>query len=458
MNRARVAVCDDELLIRLWLEEHLSEAGFDVGSYERGGDLLDGLAAHPTDLVLLDLRLPDGSGLDFLSRIKTLDASVPVIMITAHGEVETAVKAVRAGAHHFLEKPVEIAELLLLIDHALENRRLVTEVDRYREGTQWQFADVTLVGRSLATRRVAEVITRLALRGSPANVLIRGESGTGKDVVARAIHARGPRRSSPFIAVNCTALPESLVESELFGHERGAFTDAREAKRGLFELAHGGTLFLDEVGDMPRTGQAKLLQVMETHTLRRVGGIRDIPVDVHVIAATHRDLEAAVADGSFREDLFYRLNVVPILVPPLRERRDDVAPLAHHFLDLLVKELRIPARHLTPDALRALEGHDWPGNARQLRNVLERILLLQDNDVIDLGSLPAEIRGGADGAPPPSGAFLLPADGVDLEAVEQDLIQQALERCGGNKSQAARLLGLTRDTLRYRVEKYGMEG
>jgi len=458
MSRARIAVCDDELLIRMWLAEHLAESGFEVHVFERGEELLAGLRQEPADLVLLDLRLPDGSGIDLLPRILEADRTLPVIMITAHGEVETAVRAVRAGAHHFLEKPVELSELLLLIDQALENRRLMSEVERYREGNRWQFSDVTLVGRSRAMRHVAELITRLALRGSPANVLVRGESGTGKDVVARAIHARGPRRDRPFIAVNCTALPETLVESELFGHQAGAFTDAREEKRGLFELAHGGTIFLDEVGDMPRSGQAKLLHVMETHSVRRVGGTRAVPVDVHVVAATNRDLEAAVEAGDFRHDLFYRLNVVPIHVPPLRERREDIAPLAHHFLDSLVVEMRIPVRRIAPDALSALEAHDWPGNARQLRNVLERILLLQDDEVIDLGSLPPEIRGGArPGAPVPLSPFALPPEGVDLDELERDLIRQALERCGGNKSGAARLLGLTRDTLRYRVEKYGME-
>lgn len=457
MNSARIAICDDEMLIRLWLEEHLTEAGFEVRGYEDGGSLLEGLSSAPADLVLLDLRLPDGSGLDLLPRILATDAEIPVIMITAHGEVETAVKAVRAGAHHFLEKPVDLAELLLLIDQALESRRLQSEVDRYREGHRWQFSDVSLVGRSFVMGRIAEVITRLALRGSPANVLIRGESGTGKDVIARAIHARGPRREAPFIAVNCTALPDALVESELFGHQAGAFTDAKTEKRGLFELAHGGTLFLDEVGDMPAGAQAKLLQALERKVIRRVGGVRDIPVDVHVVAATNRDLEAMVSDGSFREDLFYRLNVVPILVPPLRERREDIAALTHHFLAVLCDELRVPARRVTPRALEALESYDWPGNARQLRNVLERIVLLRDDEIIDLPSLPAEFHGGVRGFSAPFGALPLPEDGVDLEALERDLIRQALSRTGGNKTRAARLLGLSRDTLRYRVEKYGLE-
>jgi DNA-binding NtrC family response regulator len=453
---ARIAVCDDEMLIRAWLKEHLHDEGYEVSAYETGGALLAGLEGTAHDLVLLDLRLPDGSGIDFLRQIRQTETDPPVIMITAHGEVETAVEAVRAGAHHFLEKPVELSELLLLIERALESQRLTREVERYRDGHRWEFSDVTLVGRSYALRKIADVVTRLALRGSPANVLIRG---AGKDVVARAIHARGPRRSGPFIAVNCTALPESLIESELFGHRAGAFTDAREDKRGLFELAEGGTIFLDEVGDMPAGAQAKLLQVLETRTVRRVGGVREISVDVQVISATNRDLEQAVVEGRFREDLFYRLNVVPIEVPPLRERPEDVAPLALHFLDSLSKELRIPPRHLTPEALTALETHDWPGNVRQLRNVLERILLLEDGETIEITSLPVEIsRPMAAGGPPnPTQGFVLPLEGVQLEELEKTLLRQALERTRGNKTHAARLLGISRDALRYRVDKHGLE-
>ncbi|MFV2007649.1 MAG: sigma-54-dependent transcriptional regulator [Longimicrobiales bacterium] len=454
--RARIAVCDDEMLIRLWLEEHLSDAGYSVSTFDKASDLLASLEDNPVDLALLDLRLPDGSGLDYLPRIKEIDAEIPVIMMTAYGDVETAVGAVRAGAHHFLEKPIELPELLLLIEKALETTRLMSEVDRYRDGTRWQFSDVTLIGRSFAMRRVAETITRLALRGSPATVLVQGETGTGKDLVARAIHARGPRQDKPFIAVNCTALPESLVESELFGHQAGAFTDAREEKRGLFEMAHGGTLLLDEVGDMPKAAQAKLLSVLETHVLRRVGGLRDIPIDVHVIAVTNRDLEASVGAGEFREDLFYRLSVVSIHVPPLRERREDIAPLALHFLASLCVEMGLPTRRLTPDALRSMEAYHWPGNARQLRNLLERILLLDDRDTVELASLPPEFRV-MSGVPGDSGhSFVLPPDGLQLEAVERDLIRQALERTGGNKTRSARLLGLSRDTLRYRVEKHGL--
>lgn len=453
MSRPRILVCDDELLIRMWLEEHLREANYLVDGEADGAGLLRAFEQRPADLVLLDLRLPDGSGLDVLRRIRALDSSVPVIMITAFGEVQTAVRAVREGAHHFLEKPIQLPQLLLLIEQALETTRLRREVERLREGSQFLFADVTLVGRSLAMRRIAELVTRLATRGSTRTVLLRGESGTGKDLVAKAIHARGPRGRGPFVSVNCTALPAALVESELFGHEAGAYTDARDSKKGLFELADGGTLYLDEVGDMPKSEQGKLLGVIEAQRFRRVGGVRDIEVDVQLIAATNRDLESAVAHGEFREDLFYRLNVVPIELPPLRERPEDVAPLAVHFVELLARELRTATPRLSREAMSTLENYDWPGNVRQLRNVLERILILQDVETIEIAHLPEEIRGAS--APPRR--FVLPPSGLSLDEVERELMCQALERADGNKTGAARLLGLTRDTFRYRLEKYGID-
>ncbi len=450
----RVYVCDDEFLIRMWLVQHLRDEGYETEGFENGTDLLEAFQRDAADLVLLDLKLPDGSGLDFLNKLKEWDRELPVIMITAYGEVETAVAAVRAGAHHFLEKPVDLPELLLLVEQALRAQRLLNELERYREGHRWQFSDVTLVGKSASIDRIAELITRIGAKGSSATVLISGESGTGKDVVARAIHAHGQRREKPFINVNCTALPDNLVESELFGHEAGAFTDAKDAKRGLLELADGGTVFLDEIGDMPRPAQAKLLEFLETRRFRRIGGLRDIAVDVHVVTATNRDLETAVAAGEFREDLFYRLNVIPIDVPPLRERPDDVAPLAMHFIDTLSDEMSVPRRKLSPDALRVLEAYQWPGNVRELRNLLERVLLLSDEETIVPDHLPSELRAIEVGV---DRSFLLPTDGVDLDRVERQLILQALERSGGNKSRAARLLGISRDTLRYRLDKYGLE-
>lgn len=454
MAKARVYVCDDELLIRMWLLEHLEDEGYEAAAFENGSALLQAFAGDPPDLVLLDLKLPDGSGLDFLAELKEREPSVPVLMITAFGEVETAVAAVRLGAQQFLEKPLDLQKLLLLIEQALEAQRIRGELDRYREGNRWQFSGITLVGRSPAMRMVAELITRIADKGNPATVLIRGESGTGKDVVARAIHAQGPRSEKPFMSVNCTVLPAHLVESELFGHEAGAFTDAKEAKRGLFELADGGTIFLDEIGDMPTSVQAKLLEFLETHRFRRVGGVRDIVVEVHVVSATNRNLEEAVRDKVFREDLYYRLNVIPIDLPPLRHRPEDIGPLATHFIDMLCDEMSMPRRSLSADAVSALKEYPWPGNVRELRNLVERLLLLYDDDPITVRHLPPEMQGDSSGE---AGGFVLPADGVDLEGVEKTLIVQALERSRGNKSQAARLLGISRDTLRYRLEKFDLE-
>jgi len=453
MTRSRIYVCDDELLIRLWLVEHLADEGYNVEGFESGEALLEANAQTPADLILLDLKLPDGSGLDFLLRVQKQDQEVPVIMITAFGEVETAVAAVRSGAYHFLEKPLNLSELLLLVEQALRARKILIELERHRDRNRWQFADVALVGRSAAIRQAAELISRIGDRGTPSTVLISGDSGTGKDVVARAIHAHGPRRQMPFVNVNCTALPEHLVESELFGHEAGAFTDAKESKTGLLELADGGTLFLDEIGDMARRGQAKLLQFLETHHVRRVGGIRDINVDVQVVTATNQNLESAVESGDFREDLFYRLNVIPIRLPPLRERPEDIAPLASHFIESLCSEMALPTRSLSVDTLQVLEAYSWPGNARELRNVIERLLLLHDDDVITAAHLPLEIRDGSTG----EHEFVLPPRGVALAQLERQLILQALQRCRGNKSMAARLLGISRDQLRYRLDKHGVQ-
>jgi DNA-binding NtrC family response regulator len=367
--------------------------------------------------------------------------------------VDTAIEATRLGASGYLTKPFDLREASLAIERALHEHRMRHEVVylRRKEGTGY----AEMVGGAPAMQRVFDTLRRLESVDAP-TVLIHGESGTGKDLVARAIHARGPRRERPFMAVDCSAIPENLIESELFGHERGAFTDARATKRGLFEMATAGVLFLDEVGELPMPMQAKLLRALESRKIRRLGGLADIPIDVCVIAATNRVLKEEVKAGRFREDLYFRLHVVPIEVPPLRERRDDIPLLVQAMVERLARSVGRTVKGVSGDAMAMLSAYRWPGNVRELRNVLERTLILLSDEVIRPEDLPPEVRfassghGGASASCP----FVLPEEGVDLDAVERGLLEQALSRTAGNQSAAARLLGISRYALRYRMEKY----
>lgn len=450
-----IAVVEDDELTRTWLSEHLITAGYAVKGAATGKAALDLVQEVGPALMLLDLRLPDANGLALIERFREIDRDLAIVIVTAYGEIETAVQAVKAGAFHFLQKPPDLDDLLITIEKGLEARRLRQRVAVLQEEHSWQFADVKLVGRSATLRELAQTVEKLA-RADSATVLLRGESGTGKDLVARAIHARSNRSDLPFLQINCTALPEHLVESELFGHERGAFTDAHERKKGLAELADGGTLFLDEIGDMPPAAQAKLLRFLEDSKFRRVGGTSDVKVDVRVIAATNRDLEKAIEDHTFRNDLYYRLNVVPVYIPPIREHPEDIAPLADYFVKRLARDLKREPPRLTIGALGVLEAYSWPGNVRELRNVLERALILEDTEEIRPEHLPAEIRTGS-AAPNAKGwPIQLPVEGIRVTDVEAALVRQALARTNGNVTQAARLLGLTRDTLRYRMQKYDL--
>ena len=450
-----IAVVEDDELTRTWLSEHLMTAGYAVKGAATGKAALDLVQEVGPALMLLDLRLPDANGLALIERFREIDRDLAIVIVTAYGEIETAVQAVKAGAFHFLQKPPDLDDLLITIEKGLEARRLRQRVAVLQEEHSWQFADVKLVGRSATLRELAQTVEKLA-RADSATVLLRGESGTGKDLVARAIHARSNRSDLPFLQINCTALPEHLVESELFGHERGAFTDARERKKGLAELADGGTLFLDEIGDMPTAAQAKLLRFLEDSKFRRVGGTSDVKVDVRVIAATNRDLEKAIEDHTFRNDLYYRLNVVPVYIPPIREHPEDIAPLADYFVKRLARDLKREPPRLTTGALGVLEAYSWPGNVRELRNVLERALILEDTEEIRPEHLPAEIRTGS-AAPNAKGwPIQLPVEGIRVTDVEAALVRQALARTNGNVTQAAGLLGLTRDTLRYRMQKYDL--
>jgi DNA-binding NtrC family response regulator len=453
---ARILIVEDEKLIRWSVKSRLEEEGHVVAEADSGKAAYAALAQEEFDLMLLDYRLPDTTGLEILERVRREMPEVSVIVITAFGTVDSAVQAMKLGAFDYLTKPVNLDELAAVVNRALETTRLRREVRRLRSEQREKHGSVEMIGSSPAMRRVLELIGKVC-QSQAATVLIEGESGTGKDLVAKAIHYGSPRADRTFVNITCSALTETLLESELFGHERGAFTDARSQKKGLLEVADGGTAFLDEIGEMGLAMQAKMLRFLEEKTFKRVGGTRDIHVDVRIVAATNRVLEEAVQAGRFRADLFYRLKVIPILLPPLRERREDIPLLVQHFLDHYNRELRKSTREVDPRALEALVAYDWPGNIRELRNVIERILILENKPRIELGDLPSGIVRRAQSAQPASPAAELPRVGaMTLEDLERTAIAEALERSGRNQVQAAKLLGISRDTLRYRMKKYGL--
>jgi DNA-binding NtrC family response regulator len=446
---ATVLVVDDEDLVRWSLGERLGPEGCEVvqaaGVAEARARCEEGV-----DLVLLDYRLPDGDGLDLLSELRRDDPDLPVVLMTAYSSVKGAVAAMRGGAFHYLAKPFDLDEVALVVQQALETTRLRREL-RHLRSRHGDSSIESLVGESEPMRALRNTLRKIA--ASPAStVLLTGESGTGKDLAARAIHHASERAPRPFMVVTCSAVPETLLESEFFGHERGAFTDARQQRKGLFELADGGTVYLDEIGEMTQALQAKLLRFLEEKAFKRVGGARDVKVDVRVVAATNRHLEQEVREGRFREDLFYRLNVLPVQMPPLRERRGDVPLLASHFLDSFNREFRKQVRGLEPRALARLEAHGWPGNVRELRNVLERAVLLSEGATLAEADLPPLARERAS----PAG-MRLPPEGVDLAALERGFVVEALERAGGSPTRAAVLLGMSRDQIRYRIEKFGLK-
>lgn len=452
MAVASVLIVDDEPLQRWAVREHLQAWGYEVSEADSAASALSAYRSVAPDLVLLDLRLGADSGLDVLRSLREIDPAAAVIMVTAHGGLEDAVDGFRMGLIDFFRKPLDFEALRVALRYRFDAMRLRQEVDHARRARSTE-----IVGTSPAIAAALKVMHKVAA-SEATTVLLQGESGTGKDLFSKALHDHSARHGGPFIAVNCAALPEALLESELFGHERGAFTDAKTAKKGVVELADGGTLYLDEIGELKPALQAKLLRVLETMNFRRVGGLRDITVDTRVVAASNRNLEQAVAAGAFRADLFYRLGVIQIHLPPLRERREDLPELIAHFTARLAAKLRRRPMTVSPAALAAFMKYDWPGNVRELRNALERSIILEDGDTITTEYLPPQLLSPAAGAAPATATFVLPAGGVSLERMEESLVRQAIQMAGGNQTRAAKLLEISRDALRYKLKKFGLLG
>ena len=451
MPNATVLVVDDEPLIRWSLLNRLKEEGYRTLEAGTAGDAV---AQHRegVDLILLDFALPDANGLEVLKQVKETDPDTLVIMLTANTEVGTAVAAMKQGAFHYANKPFDLDEVMLLVDKALETTHLRREVRTLRARQAQPYGPNSIVGESASIKGVRTLLNKIGV--SPAStVLLTGESGTGKDLAAKVIHYSSARGARPFMNITCSALPETLLESELFGHERGAFTGADRQKRGLIESADGGTVFLDEIGEMVPLLQAKLLRFLEEKTFKRVGGATDVKVDVRVIAATNRSLEEEVKKGRFRDDLYYRLNVMNVSLPPLRDRRDDIPLLIDHYVDTFNVEFRKRIKGVSAPAMVALQAYAWPGNVRELRNAVERAMLLAESNELSeahfpvLTTKPGEL----------STALGLPPGGINLDALERSLVVQALERAGWNQTKAATLLGLNRDQIRYRIEKFELE-
>ncbi|MCG3146828.1 MAG: Regulatory protein AtoC [Verrucomicrobiae bacterium] len=452
MPRTKVLIIDDEKLVRWSLQQKLTREGYEVESAPTGEEGLNLIREDGYDLVLLDLRLPGMDGVEVLQEIRKLEKEIGVVMLTADTGLAKAVECVRLGAHNYLTKPFEFDQVKVALEKAREDTKLRREVTRLRRQQRRQFSLENLVGQSPALRALREMLGKIA-ESDATSVLIEGENGTGKELAAQAIHYGSARANQPFMAINCSAIPENLIESELFGHERGAFTDAKTTKKGLFELADGGTVLLDEIGDMQPILQAKLLRVLESRQFYRIGGTQPITVDVRVIAATNKNLEDAVNHGEFRQDLYYRLKVIAVRMPELRSLAEDIPILARHYLRQFAEEYGKPVKQLAEDAAKVLAAYAWPGNVRELRNVIERLVILEQAPVIGAEQLPADLR--RPGKPASRSLIELPATGVALVDVERELVRQAMERAGENQSHAAALLGLERDALRRRLIKYG---
>jgi len=456
MANERILIVEDEKLVRWSLMERLKKEGYEVFEAENGTDGLQLLDEEMIDLVVLDYKLPDMTGLDILRKTMVARPETPVILMTAYSSIDSAVEAIKLGAYDYINKPFNHDEMVVTIGRALESSSLRREVRHLRSEQQKRYGLSNIVGQSAAMLEVFELIEKIA-RSQASTVLITGESGTGKDLVAKAIHYASDRANAPFMNITCSALPETLLESELMGHERGSFTDARSLKKGLFELADAGTLFLDEIGDMGVLLQAKLLRFLQEKTFKRVGGVKDITVDVRIVAATNRDLTKAVKEGRFREDLYYRLKVIPINLPTLRERKEDIPHLVNAFIDTFNQEFKKTTKSVSEEAMDRLKAYSWPGNVRELRNVVERAMILENKSELGLRDLPREIRDPSHDANQmvPDG-FRLPDGGFPLKNIENEMVRQALDKSRGNQTRAAKLLSISRDALRYKMKKYGL--
>src|SRR6476646_9605006 len=475
MASEKILIVDDERLVRWSLKQKCEEWGYHVVEAEAGEPGLKVAQHESPDLVLLDVRMPDLSGLEVLDQLKKNGDARAVIMITADPQLDDVKAALKLGAYDFIGKPLDFEELHVTIKNALETTRLRTEVQSLRGEVHRRAGYHNVVGVSGKMTEVLNFVRKVAA-SEATTILIQGESGTGKDLIAKAIHYESSRAEKAFVAINCSAIPETLMEAELFGHEKGAFTDAKQMKKGLFETANGGTLFLDEIGELSPLLQAKLLRVLEDQVIRRIGGVRDMQVDVRVIAASNRDLEKAVREGQFRQDLYYRLAIIAIFIPPLRERTEDILPLVDFFIDWYNRKFKKSIRGISPETRRLLLAHNWPGNVRELKNSIERAMILEDGSVLtprympfalgdaarsgwtafEASSAPAD--GGGGGKQLANGRVLprlyIPEEGTSLEEVERAMVELAMRQANGNQTHAARLLDISRDALRYKLKKF----
>ncbi len=454
MSEARILVVDDENLIRWTLRKNLEKAGYAVLLAETGEDALQKISEEAPDLVLLDINLPGMDGFEVLEKAFQIDQSFIPIMITAYEDVDRVVRAIKLGAFDYITKPFDFNKVQLSIDKALETHRLKREVRHLRQERKGQSGFSSIIAASPEMRKILEMTGKVA-GTDVATVLIQGESGTGKEMIAQSVHDLSKRSNMPFVAVNCAGVAEHLLENELCGHEKGAYTDANVLKKGLLEIADGGALFLDEIGDMSQGMQAKILRLIEQKTFRRVGGVKDIHVDVRIIAATNKDLRKLMAEGKFREDLFYRINIVALRIPALRERRDDILPLANHFVDRYNRDFHKTVGKISEEVEHFFMVYDWPGNVRELKNVIERAMILGEGDTLLLEHLPMEIVYG--NQEQVMAGLNLPQEGISMEKLEEWLVRKALMMTSGNQTKSATLLGITRDSLRYRMQKFGIE-